>query len=447
MKKLLIFQCLFVCIGALAQQSWSLDECISYALEHNLQLNDLNYNKESNRENYRQSFRELLPSLSGSSNYTIRYGRSVDPNTNEIVSTDFFSNSYSLNASIDLFQGFQKLNSIASAKFLYKAAQEETLHEKYLLAFRVMTAFYDVQFFEGLEEISKEQAEISQKNYELVKKQIEIGTKAGTDLYEAESVLIADKLNLTQSRNSLQAARLKLIQEMNLENTSSISINTSADIFEEEKNARVDKDSIYQKALSFIPIIKGQELRVKAAKKDIAVARGNLYPSLSMSAGYGTDFFETNVDESGEIIPFRTQLKDNASQSIGFTLRIPISQRWSSRSRVKQQKIALLRASNTLEIRKQELNQLLRELVQNYEASLNEYEQTKQSEASNLLAFRIAQKKYDKGLISAVELFQSKNLYAKAQNENLQLKLKVKVQRMTLDFYMGLPVFNIDKTE
>jgi outer membrane protein len=445
LQKTILFQCLFVCFISHSQDNWSLDACIDYALKHNLKLNDLDYRTKSSKENYRQSFRDLLPSLSGYSSYNIQFGRSIDPNTNEIVSSDFFSNNYSLNADIDVFRGFQKLNTIASTKFLYKATQEESLQERYLLAFRVMTAFYDVQFYEGLLEVSEEQVEISLTNYNLVNRQIELGLKAGTDKYEAEAVLIADRLVVTQSQNNLKAAQLKLIQEMNLENVTTIVINTIQDELFRDKNELqlIDADSVYNEALFFIPVIKAQKLRTKAAKKDIAIARGNLYPSLTFSAGYGTGFFETNIDASGEVIPFKSQIKDNASQFIGLSLRIPISERWSNRSEIKQKKIALLQATNNLNIQKQELQKLIQELVQSYEATLVEFEQTKQNEKARLLAFNIAQKKHEKGLISAIELYQSKNLYAKTQSENLQVKLKLKVQKKTLDFYKGLPVFNI----
>ncbi len=438
---------MIISLTSYAQNSWSLDDCVDYALTHNLKLNDLNYSTKSNKESYRQSFRELLPTVTANSSYNIQYGRSIDPNNNAIVSTDFFSNNYNINGSITIFQGFQKLNKIASSKFLYEATQDEALQEKYLLAFRVMSAFYDVQFFEGLVKISKEQVNVSLSNFNLAEKQIELGLKARADKYEAESVLIGDKLLVTQNENSLKAAKLKLIQEMNLENILDIKIDMlDTVVTEEEKLQEIAADSIYNKALSFVPIIKAQENRVKAAKKEVSFAKGNLYPSLSLSAGYGTGFFETNVDASGSVIPFNTQLKDNASQFIGLSLRIPISERWSSRSQIKQQKIALMQETNNLDIQKQVLQKLIQELVQSYEATKVEYMQTKQSEASRLLAFTIAQKKYDKGLISTLYLYQSKNLYANAQNENLQVKLKLKIQEKTLDFYNGLPVFNIKTT-
>ncbi len=445
LQKKIFFIFLFFRVASFAQNEWTLEACVDYALNHNLKLNGLQYNTSSNKESYRQSYRELLPSVDANASYFIQYGRSIDPNNNAIISTDFFSNTYALNASIDIFQGFQKLNKIAASKFLYKATQEAASQEKYLVAFRVMSAFYDVQFLEGLIEISKKQVEISQNNYNLVSKQIDLGLKAGADKYEAASVLIGDKLIVTQNENKLKAAKLKLVQEMNLENTSDISINTSTTHMLIEKKIHViDADAIYNNALSFMPSIKAQEFRVKAAKKDVNVARGNLYPTLTLLAGYRTGYFETNVDDAGNVIPFKTQFSDNANQFIGLSLQIPITNKWRSRSEIKQQKIILLQATNNLNIQKQELNKLIQELVQSYQATKVEYEQTQKNEAFRSVAFTVAQKKYDKGMISLLDLYQSKNLYAKAQSENLQVQLKLEVQKKTIDFYKGIAVFNIN---
>ena len=431
--------------GVWAQEKWSLDDCVAYALDHNLQLNDFKYTEESSRETYRQSIRNLLPAVEASSNYAINFGRSTDPFTNDVVTTDFFSNSYNINSRVDLFQGFQKLNSIKASKFLYKASLEETTHQKYLLAFRVMQAFYDIQFYEGLLAISREQQTVSQTNYNLVEKQIDLGLKAGADLYEAESLLLTDKLSVTQSQNQLNAAKLSLIQAMNLEGVTDISIlvNLKQKTLANEQSINVS-DSIFDSARNFIPLLKAQELRTRAAKKQIAVARGDLYPSLSMFGGIGTGYFETTRDTLGATIPFQDQFRDNTFQFVGLSLTIPISNAWSGRSRVKQQKIAHKQAQNNLDIQEQELQQTIQQLVQEYDALLVEYEQSTQKMNAQNLAFTIAQKRYEKGMINAIELFTAKNLFANAQNENLQVRLRSEINKSTLDFYRGLPIFNIN---
>tara|TARA_R110002050_G_scaffold56512_4_gene127218 strand:- start:37279 stop:38637 length:1359 start_codon:yes stop_codon:yes gene_type:complete len=431
-----------------AQETWSLDDCVTYAIAHNLQLKDFEFNEASNKETYRQSVRNLLPSVSGFTDYNIQYGRSTDPFTNDVTNTSFFSNNYSLNSSIDLFQGFQKINNIKASKFLYHAAKEDVHQQKYLLAFRVMTAFYDIKFFEGLVVNSKEQQKISKTNFDLVKRQIELGLKAGADLYEAESLLLTDQLTVTQNENRLQTAQLNLIQEMNLEGVSQINLELSLDeVTSTNSQQEPQLDSIYTTAIGFVPIIKAQELRTKAAKKQIAIARGDLYPSLSFATGYGTGYYETNVDvDTREIIPFRTQIDDNTSRYIGISLNIPISDKWSRRSSVKQQKIAYKRSQNNLEVQEQELYKLLQQLVQDNIALQTEASQSESQLRSQELAFSIANKKYEKGLINALELFQAKNLFATAQNTNLQVQLRLQVNIRTLDFYNGLPIFNINTT-
>ena len=427
-----------------AQEKWTLDECVAYAVENNLVLNNVEYTEDASRESYRQSVRNLLPTVSGFTNYNKSFGRSEDPNTSAIVTTDFFSNNYALNSSIDLFQGFQKWNAIRAAKFIREAAGEEVLQEKYLLAFRVMSAFYNIRFNEGLIEISKEQEQISQNNYDLVKRQIELGLKAGADLYEAESQLFTDKLTVTQAKNGLADAKLNLIQEMNLTGTKSIEIQTALDeITVEADTSGIDRDSIYNTAENFIPIIKAQELRAKAAKKQVGVARGALFPSLTMNAGYATGYFETNVNDAGEIIPFRDQFRDNTSRYFGFSLNVPISDQWSRHSDIKQQKIERLRAENNLNLERQQLYQQIQQLVQNHESFQVEYEQSSKKVKSQRLAFTIAQKRYEKGLINALDLSQAQNLFATAQNENLDVRLRLIVNEKTLDFYRGLPVFDI----
>ena len=443
--KTAIILLLTMCTRAAAQEKWTLDECVAYAMENNLALNDFEYTENASRESYRQSVRNLLPSVNGFTNYNKSFGRSEDPNTSNIITTDFFSNNYSLNSSIDLFRGFQKWNAIKAAKFIREAAGEEVLQEKFMLAFRVMSAFYNIRFTEGLIKISKEQEQISQNNYDLVKRQIELGLKAGADLYEAESQLFSDKLSVTQARNSLADAQLVLIQEMNLTGVKSIELQTSLDDIAMESDTIItDRDSVYSIAENFIPIIKAQELRAKAAKKQVGVARGALYPFLRMNAGYGTGYFETNVNEAGEIIPFRDQFRDNTSRFFGFSLEVPISNQWSGRSEVKQQKIEQLRAENNLDIERQQLYQLIQQLVQNHESFQVEFEQSSKKVRSQRLAFTIAQKRYEKGLINSLDLSQAQNLFATAQNENLDVRLRLIVNEKTLDFYRGLPVFDIE---
>ncbi len=444
-KYITLFTLILVAFSATAQKKWSLEDCVAYALENNLQLDNTKFQAMSSEESYKQSVRELLPNISGNAGYSIRYGRSIDPNTNSVVTNDFFSNNYSIDATLDLFQGFQTKNSIASSKFLKLASQETALQEKHLLAFRVMTAYYDVSYFKGLVKINEEQENISQNNLDLVNKQIEIGTQAASNRYDAQTILVSDQLEVTRSKNQLKSANLALAQLMNLEGNAQLEITE----FTPELLTTISTSSeeVYKQAVNFMPMIKAQELRLLSAEKQVDIARGGLYPSLVLFAGYNTGYFETNRNPLGETIKFNDQIEGNASQYVGLSLNIPILNKWRNRSNISQQKIQALTEINNLNIQKQELNNLIQQLVQEYDASQSELVLTKLNEEARELSFNTAQKRYDKGLISAIELFQAKNLYSAAQNQNLQVQLRLEVQKKTLQFYQGIPVFNINSTK
>ncbi len=428
---------------AISQKSWSLEECVSHALEQNLQLKGFQYAKDAKKETYRQSIRDLLPRAEGRSTYGVRYGRSTDPFTNDVVESDFFSNDYTIDATLHLFQGFQKVNFIKASRFLYQAALEDEEQQKYLLAFRIMTAYYDIKFYEGLLSNSIDQAKISQNNYDFVKKQIDIGLKAGSDLYDAEAILLSDELLVTQNKNLLKEAKLILLQEMNLRDATDIILKNDIEI-SNISNASIATDSIFLKAKKFIPLFKAAEFRENAAKKDLAVARGKLSPLISIFSRFNTGYYETTVDATGSVIPFKNQFEDNASQYIAAGITIPISNAWLGRSNVKQQKINLTIAQNNVKTQEQELLTVIQQLVQEFNALVIEIRQSNKKMEAQELAFITAQKRYEKGLINSLDLFQAKNQFGIAQNENLQVRFRLKINKKKLDFYSGLPIFNIE---
>lgn len=443
MKRLVYIVTLLLTTNLAAQKAWTLQECIAFAVENNLQLRDFELTAESNQETQRQAVRNMLPIINGFADYSINFGRSINPEDNSFVNTEFFSSNFSLQSSLDLFQGFQKINNLKAAKYLHRAAREDAAQQKYLLAFRVMSAYYDILFIEGLVDIAEEQVEISEKNFALVTKQVDVGVMAKADLYEAESLLLADQLTLTQNQNRLQAAELALIQAMNLEGQTSIDLRPE---FGDEVQSEIPNETevIFAEALDFLPSVKAQGYRVKAAKKQLASARGTLMPSLTLNGGIGTGYFETITDSTGMTASFNNQLRDNTFKFIGLSLNAPIFSGWANRSRIKQQKIALERAENNARITEQELFQIIQQLVQERSALGVETGQTAKAVESQRVAFSVAQKRYEKGLINAIELGRAKNLYITAQNQDLQARLRSRVNHSTLNFYKGLPTFNIN---
>ena len=198
---------------------------------------------------------------------------------------------------------------------------------------------------------------------------------------------------------------------------------------------------IYSTAMDFYPAIQASEIRKEAAAKNISIAKGGLWPLLSMSAAYATNY--SALKENENTVSFRDQFKNNAYQYIGVSLNIPVFNRLNTRSDVKKAKLNYLQAETELEQKSQEL---LNEISQNYqelESYLAEYEQLVKQVDYAQVAYEAAEKKLAQGLISIIELYDSKNILAQAKSDLLRTKLQYIIKKKTIDYYLGKPVFEI----
>jgi outer membrane protein TolC len=421
-----------------AQKLWTLDECIVYACENNLDQKTKQYNADIDEESFQQSKRDFLPDFNAFSNVNRRFGRYIDPNNNNVLNTATSSNTYGITSSLDVFNNFKKWHKRAQKEMLYHASLESLLQAKYNIAFDIMDAFYLVKFREGLLQITKEKFKISKLNYKLVTSKIKLGLLAKSNLYDIESELSTNKLEITQAKNKLDEATLNLMQIMNFDG---VSIKLKSDLLELKDLDTLTLETVFSKAVKFLPAIKQHELQVNASEKDLSILRSSLYPSLSLDAVFRTGYFETSIENNGLITPFLEQLSNNASKFIGLSLIIPISNKWSKHSNVKIAKINILKEKNILEQKKQELYKEIQKTIQKNKALLAEKSENESNLKSKEIAFSFAQKKFNKGLATIYELELAKNNLAQAKIERTRINLQLQYQEKAIDFYFGIAVF------
>lgn len=424
-----------------AQKQWTLNECIDYALQNNLDIESQKLTTESKKETFAQSKRNLLPGISARSDYGISFGKSVDPNTNDVIYSNFSSNTYNFSGNISLFQGFIKNNRIAYNRFAYLAGIEDEKNMKVKIGFLVMDAFHNALYYKGLLEIVKQQKELSELNLEKIKKQEEVGLSAKTDLLEVAARLADEEALVIRTENSLKASLLELKRAMNYPVSEVLELKEINESELIQYPALENTDSIFALALKSLPSVQSKLLQLQAVEKDLAISKGSLYPSLNLGGSYNTGFYETRKDEFGNPISFKDQIKNNASQSLGFSLSIPIFNKWNDRSQIKQSKINLEKTRIELENYKNQLYYEIESYCQDFASVSAEYMQAKKQVESNELAFEVAQKKKEQGMFNVIDLYSSKNLLSNAQSELLRTKLLYLLKKKTLDFYMGKPIF------
>ena len=429
-----------------AQQQWTLDDCIRYALKNNLDIESQSIITEKYKENYNQSKRNRLPYVNANTGYNMNLGKSVDPNTNDVTYNNFSSNSYSVNTGIALFEGFIRNNQVAYDRFAYLAGIEYEKDLKVEIAFQVMNAFHNTLYYKGLLDIVKQKKELSELNLEKVKKQAEIGLSAKTDLLEIDARLADEELLVIRTDNSLRASLLELKKAMNYPVGEELELKDISDNEMIRYPVFENTDSVFVLALKHLPLVNAKIQQLKAVEKALAVSKGSLYPSLYLNGGYYTGYYETNTDETGKTISFRDQIKNNASQSVGVSLSIPIFNRWNVRSSIRQSKLDLEKEKVDLENFKNQLYYEIESYCQDLSAVSAEYLQAKKQTESNQLAYEVAEKKKEQGIFNIIEFYASKNLLSNAQSELLRTKLLYLLKRKTLDFYMGKTIFQTEST-
>ncbi|MCK9640691.1 MAG: TolC family protein [Prolixibacteraceae bacterium] len=419
-----------------AQEKWTLNDCINYALKNNLQLLNADMDKQLAEVSYRQSKWNRLPAIGAGSDAGKNYGRSVDPNTNGIINTSFFNNSYYLGTSVDLFRGFMYENQIRYSKFKKEATENRRISAADDLAFSVMNAFFNVIYFEELLKIANEQKAISELNVKKIDILVSTGLKSPADFLEMKANYEKEELFCIQTANNIATSRISLMKSMNLppERQIVLVLPETEDVF---PGIGANIQELFEQHTFRSPYIRSFEGEWQASQKNVSINRARFSPSIRLQASYNTGYYETNKDANDKTIAFRDQINNNQRQFLGAALTIPLFNKNSVRFDVQSAKIEAEQAQTRLTMARQTL---LYEMEGNYNeltASGKELQQTEKQMEADKLAFQAAQKKFNQGMINAIELYTTKNRLANTTAQVLHAKLTYAVKKRILEFYKG----------
>lgn len=422
-----------------SQTVWTLDDCIAYALEHSLSQTSQNYREAISEERWKQSKRDMLPTIGVSyPSYNVSFGRTLDPVTNSFVESRFVSGlSGGLSSSVVVFEAFRKWHALAYQKLLYQSSKFDAQQSQYDLAFRIMTLFNNVLFQEGALYILKEQQAVNLLYEKEIIKRVALELNAKADLYDIEATTSGDSLEVLKAENALKAAKLALLQEMNLEAEHIAIIQDEAVALTSNSKTEKDLNEVYNSALGVLPKLQISKLNVATAEKDLAITKTALFPSNRLGGGISTSYSDNFRDFSGSTIPFDEQIKNNQSKYIGLSLNFPIFNNGRTRSNIKIGKLQLESSKTQLEIEEQRTYKIIQELLQTNEALIAEELLNQKKLRAKEKAYAIAQKKFDKKIINLYDLQMASNAYSHTKIEQVRLVAQMAIQKRTLDFYNG----------
>lgn len=417
-------------------QVMTMDECMAYAVEHSVSVCKQENALDNAKMNYRQSVASLFPSVSASISASTNFGRSIDPETNSYTTVSTFGNSYSLSASMPLFAGLRYVNGIRAAKVARERGYSDLQIARDKVAMDVMRAYSDVVYYKGAVKIAEEHLSASRKTLRQAQKLHELGRKSAAEVAEVASQEANYDYLLAEQQNNLTMAWIALREVMNLPQDYTLEVVEEDGIIVSCDNLQIQR--IVENALDGNAQVVSSELAVKEYKLHYARAKGAWFPTISLSAGINTNYY-TNFDNKQAYPSFSSQFKNNSGEYVGVSMSIPIFSNLSRSASVRSSRNALRNAELELSAVRSSVESEVVQACSRMEGYGKLYNQAVKKVEASQLAYDGIAAKFEKGLVTAIELQSAATTLLQAKSERLRSQLQYMIEKRMVDYYSGIP--------
>lgn len=454
----------FLCIINLTinAQSWSLDECIKYALEHSLDIRKSELNIKTSHINHSQSKLFYLPSLnmSASPNYNIGY--SINPATYSYENVNSITGSIGLNAEVILFQGNQNVHNIRKSKNEWLSAQEEKKNAEMEVTVNVINLYFQTLIEKEIYRAIEKKLSIAQKQLEKISEFIKLGKQSLSDRQEVDVQISREKANLLKQKNIINLSIFKLKQYIQLYDKDDFDIDQISQSIERDNDGRVN----YKKIVQQLPQINAKKFNLNALEQKLEMDKGSRYPSLAFSYGIGSNFINTAKDINiingitstigyvndkdktevysypqsyqtyGQNTSLVSQLNTNLQQRLTLSLQVPIFDKFKKANQIKLTQIAI--ESQLEDIKKQESKMIeeLETMKINRDNALVLFESNREIVKSYESLLDIQRSKYDQGFISNFEFQNAVNNYYISALELSKSRIEYQYRNVLYRYYL-----------
>lgn len=422
------------CLSLQAQEAWTLQQCIEYAIGHNLNIKQQEAAQEQSKVELNTAQWRRIPNLNGNIGQSFNFGRALQAD-NTYGNRNTQNTNFSLGTNVPLFTGLQIPNSIALAKLNLKAATEDLKKAKEDISIQVTSYYLQVLFNEELAKVARNQVQLSQEQLQRKTVFFRNGKASEAELYEAKARVAQDELSAVQAENNHRLALLDLAQALELPSPEGFSI--VAPQIEEITGQLTHPDEIYSQALMSKPSIKAAQYRLEGAGKSIRIAQSAWYPQLSFSAGLSTNYYNLSGVENTS---FSSQWHHNFNKYFQFSLSIPLFNRFETRNRVKSARIQQTALSWQLEESKKALYKEIQQAYYNALAAEAKYKSSRTATEAAESVFRLTSEKYEYGKATATEYNEMRTNWMKALSDHIQARYDYLFRSKILEFYKGIPL-------
>lgn len=419
-------------------EQWTLRSCIDYALENNITIQRNRISAESAKEDVKSAKADFLPSITGSISQRI-VNRPNDTNGTIISGDDIttsesktsYNGSYGIDASWTLYNGGQRLNTYKQQKLNNRIAELSIEESANTIEENITQLYVQILYSAEAVKVNESTLEVSKAQFARGQEQFNVGSIAASDLAQLEAQVSSDNYQLVTSQATLQDYKLQLKQLLELDGDFEMDL-----YIPELDDSSVliplpAKDDVYNAALSLRPEIQSGKLNVDASDLSIKMARAGYIPSLSLTAGIGSN------NANGNDFSFSEQIKQNWNNSIGLTVSIPIFDKRQTKSAINKAKLQKQTSQLDLLDEQKTLYRTIENLWLNANSAQQQYVAAKENLKSTQTSYELVNEQFNVGMANTVELLTEKNNLLSAQQATLQAKYTAILNAELLRFYQG----------
>jgi len=468
MKKIILIIILVFSFKSNSQDLWTLEECVNRALNENISIKQAELDYMDSEISKKTAVGNFLPNLNIGSSHSWNVGLNQNITTGllENITTQF--SSMNLNLGVDVYNGLKNIKQLHLANLRLLSSQFQLANMKEDISLLVANSYLQILFNKEFIKIQESQLELSKSEVERATELVENGVIPRGDLFEFEANLASVEKNLIDAQNSYALSKISLAQLLLIENFQNF------DIADEEYELKItnilDKspEEIFAVAVSTKNEIKLFETNLDIAKKNLELNKSFLQPRLSAFYSYstriaysdrliGTGNFENvpigfveNTNQrvltpiqSTKVVgakSFSDQFENNAGQSFGLSLSIPVLNNFSVRSNVNKSRVNILRNENQLLQKKLDLENTINQAHKDAQGAMKAFTASNKSLESRKLSYDYAREKFDLGAMSSFDFTQVKQRFESAQSDYITSKFDLIFKIKVLEFYFGVPI-------
>ena len=415
---------------AAGAQEWTLQQCIDYALEHNITVRQGSISVQQGEIDLNTAQMSRLPAVSGSASESLSFGRGIGAD-NVYENANTTGTGFNLGAQVPVFQGFAINHQIALRKLSLAAAEANLEKIKDDIRMSVARAYVQILYDMEILDVARSQVGIDSLQVERLEAMKLTGKASAAQVAQQKSALGQSRYSAAVAASNLSIAALELTQLLELPSPEGFVV---ARPHPAELDVRLldSPEDIYADAVVGRASVLAEQRRLEVAEKQIDLAKSQYYPSLSLSGGIGTNYYTTSRTQMAS---FADQMKNNFSQSLGLTLSIPIFNRFATRNQVRNAQLARDNQQLQLESSRKSLYKEIQQAWYNALAAQTKYLSSQDAEASAAESYNLVLAKYEGGKANITEFNEAKQSYLKSASDLAQARYEFLYSSRLLSFY------------